>query len=134
MKILSLVIVALITISVFAATNTTEFWRQQLNISAADMHFQCFSGSSPHIQDIKISIGTETIAQCIISSSAPWTVLQNNQTLKFHSLFGFKVGQEEVHSLEHSQKTDQSESQMENPNCFNTHGIFSDTCCLQTSL
>ena len=30
-----------------AYTNTTDFWRNQLNYSSTDMHFQCYAGTFP---------------------------------------------------------------------------------------
>ena len=72
MKALSLVIVALVTFNVLAATNTTDFWRQQLNISATDMHFQCFAGNLHYMQAIKKSTGIETKVECFINFSAQW--------------------------------------------------------------
>lgn len=83
MKALSLVIVALIIFNVLAATNTTNFWSQQLNISASDMHFQCFSGQYHYMQVIRVSIGIETTAECSIICSARWDPTSTNLIQKY---------------------------------------------------
>jgi hypothetical protein len=75
MKLAALVIIALVAAYAQAATNTTEFWRQQLNFSTADMHFQCFSGHSHFIQVIRPSIGTGRTVACIISFTVLWALL-----------------------------------------------------------
>ena len=75
MKLAALVIIALLAVYASAATNTTEFWRQQLNFSTSDMHFQCFSGQSHFTQVIKASIGTEKIVECITSFTVLWALL-----------------------------------------------------------
>lgn len=83
MRFPALVIVALVVVCSLAATNTTDFWRQQLNLTASDMPFQCFSGHSHYIQDIKISIGTEKTARCIIICTVPWDQISISRPPKY---------------------------------------------------
>jgi hypothetical protein len=51
-----LVVALLLAVGASTFTNTTEFWRQTLNVTA--MHYQCYSGRSVLRQDTRKSIGT----------------------------------------------------------------------------
>lgn len=134
MRFSALVIIALVAVYASAATNTTEFWRQQLNFSAADMHFQCFSGKLGLRQAIRTSIGTERTVECTTSFTVLWGGISDNLLRKCLSSYGCRADLEAALCLVPSRRMGQSESLKENRNCFNTHGTSSDTCFSSISL
>jgi len=125
----------LLTATVASITNTTSFWMQQLNISAADMHFQAYSGTIPPIQASSKSTGTahKDSLKCSISFFLKWA--QTSPPIpRFPSSSGFKEGQEVAPSSEHSPKWDPYASSMVSLNCSPTPGVYWVTCSSLISL
>ena len=77
-------------------TNTTEFWRQTLNVTA--MHYQCYSGRSVLRQDTRKSIGTtpRDKQECTTASSEHIRTVLPNQIQEYHSSSGFKEDLEKI--------------------------------------
>ncbi len=83
----SLLVLSLLLAAALAYTNTTDFYSRQLNIDPKDMHFQCYAGMHPAIQDFRKLIGTDLPGNqgCSISSLVPWAQTSMFKTLKYHS-------------------------------------------------